>query len=54
MFQADVSGLVSQLQDLQRKNAELEEENNKLTSKVTLHSILCVCVCVIVLFIMYS
>nr|XP_023910913.1 calponin homology domain-containing protein DDB_G0272472 [Quercus suber]POF12170.1 hypothetical protein CFP56_29598 [Quercus suber] len=34
LTEADVSGLVSQLQDLQRKNAELEEENNKLTSKL--------------------
>jgi chromosome segregation ATPase len=30
----DVSGLVSQLQDLQKKNIELDEENKKLTSKL--------------------
>ncbi|PSR86131.1 Myosin-10 like [Actinidia chinensis var. chinensis] len=30
----DVSGLVSQLKDLQRKNAEFEEENKKLISKL--------------------
>ncbi|KAM7496499.1 hypothetical protein LguiA_020913 [Lonicera macranthoides] len=30
----DISGLVSQLQDLQKRNAELDEENKKLTSKL--------------------
>lgn len=35
-MQNDISGLVSQLQDLQKRNAELDEENKKLTSKVLL------------------
>lgn len=34
LLQNDVTGLVSQLQDLHRKNTELEEDNAKLISKV--------------------
>ncbi|KAG2670067.1 hypothetical protein I3760_14G066600 [Carya illinoinensis] len=34
LMETDVSGLVSQLQDLQRKNVELEEENKTLTSRL--------------------
>ncbi|XP_022148340.1 tropomyosin [Momordica charantia] len=32
--EVDVAGLVSQIQDLQKKNAELEEENNVISSKL--------------------
>lgn len=34
LMENDVSGLVSQLQDLQKKNVELEEENKTLTSRL--------------------
>lgn len=34
LMEADVSGLVSQLQDLHKKNVELEEENKTLTSRL--------------------
>ncbi|KAG6629159.1 paramyosin [Carya illinoinensis] len=34
LMETDVSGLVSQLQDLQKKNVELEEENKTLTSRL--------------------
>ncbi|GMY11004.1 calponin homology domain-containing protein DDB_G0272472 [Fagus crenata] len=34
LTEIDVSGLVSQLQDLYKKNSELDEENKKLTSKL--------------------
>jgi hypothetical protein len=37
-LQADVSGLVSQLQDLHKKNVELEEENKTLASRVRLRN----------------
>lgn len=33
-MQIDVGSLVSQIQDLQKKNAELEEEKNVISSKV--------------------
>lgn len=33
-MQVDISGLVSQLKDLQKKNAELEENNRTLSVKV--------------------
>lgn len=33
-MQSDISGLVSQLQELQKKNLELDEENKKLSSEV--------------------
>ncbi|XP_040993992.1 myosin-14 isoform X1 [Juglans microcarpa x Juglans regia] len=34
LMETDVSGLVSQLQDLQKKSVELEEENKTLTSRL--------------------
>ncbi|KAJ4978285.1 hypothetical protein NE237_009065 [Protea cynaroides] len=34
LSEKDIHGLVSQLKDLDKKNAELEEENKKLTSKL--------------------
>lgn len=34
LVQTDVSGLVSQLKDLQKKNADLEEINKTLSMKV--------------------
>lgn len=40
MVQTDVGNLVAQMKDLERKNAELEEQNKELISKVTL-SIVC-------------
>lgn len=40
MMQADVGNLVAQIKDLERKNAESEEQNKKLISKVT-PSIVC-------------
>lgn len=33
-LQTDVSSLLSQLKDLQKKNTDLEEENKKITLKV--------------------
>lgn len=38
-MQTDVGGLVSQIQDLQKKNAELEEEKNIISAKVSSCSI---------------
>lgn len=34
--QKDIHGLLSQIKDLERKNAELDNENKILTSKVSL------------------
>lgn len=34
IMQNDISGLVSQLKDMQQRNAELEEANKELTSLV--------------------
>lgn len=34
LIQSDVSSLISQIKDLQKKNTELDEENKKMTLKV--------------------
>lgn len=34
LLQTDIGGLVAQIKDLEKKNAELEERNQILTSKV--------------------
>jgi len=36
-LQNDIGSLVAQLKDLQKKNAELEERNKRLNSKVSHH-----------------
>ncbi|XP_062010023.1 uncharacterized protein LOC133726490 [Rosa rugosa] len=41
LSESDVSTLVSQIRDLDRKNAELEEENKNLASMVGLLCLLC-------------
>lgn len=39
-MQTDITGLVSQLKDLQRKNADLEESNTMLSSKVIIMALI--------------
>lgn len=45
MVQIDFGNLVAQIKALEKKNAELEDQNKKFFSKVILLSVVCVLIC---------